>query len=232
VHDSDGLMVATGDGEWLWRPLINPKRTLVTSFAMRDLKGFGLMQRDRAFSSYEDAEARYERRPSVWITPQGSWGAGRVELMQFHTPDETQDNVVAYWVPEKAPVPGQPIDIAYRMQWQGAQQQRPPSAWTVQSRSGQGLSKLARDEVQYVVDFSGPSLKNLPDAAAVKAVVSTGGNGRLVESNAYPHPAVDGWRMTLRVQRVDLQQPVELRAFLQQNTHALTETWTTIIQPD
>ena len=33
VHDSDGLSVATGDGEWIWRPLVNPRRLLVTSFA-------------------------------------------------------------------------------------------------------------------------------------------------------------------------------------------------------
>ncbi|HSC14579.1 MAG TPA: glucan biosynthesis protein, partial [Gammaproteobacteria bacterium] len=64
VHDSDGLMVATGDGEWIWRPLINPDQVLTTSFAMRELKGFGLMQRDRSFTSYEDPEARYDLRPS------------------------------------------------------------------------------------------------------------------------------------------------------------------------
>lgn len=74
VHDSDGLMVATGEGEWLWRPLINPSKPLVTSFATRDPKGFGLMQRDRAFASYEDTEASYERRPSTWIEPKGAWG--------------------------------------------------------------------------------------------------------------------------------------------------------------
>ena len=95
VHDSDGLMVATGEGEWLWRPLINPKRPLVTSFTTRNPKGFGLMQRDRAFSSYEDAEASYERRPSAWIVPKGDWGPGRVELFQWPTPDETNDNIVA-----------------------------------------------------------------------------------------------------------------------------------------
>jgi glucans biosynthesis protein len=49
VHDSDGLMVATGDGEWLWRPLLDPKQTLTTSFSMRSLRGFGLMQRARKF---------------------------------------------------------------------------------------------------------------------------------------------------------------------------------------
>ena len=48
VHDSDGLSVQT-DQEWLWRPLVNPQRLQVTSFAAKQLKGFGLMQRDRAF---------------------------------------------------------------------------------------------------------------------------------------------------------------------------------------
>ena len=135
-------MVATGDGEWLWRPLLNPKHILTTSFSMRELRGFGLMQRDRNFSSYEDPEASYELRPSAWIEPVGSWGPGRVEMMQLHTPDETNDNVVAYWVPEKLPAAGQPLDFAYRLHWQGAQQQRPPGAWVVQTRIGRGYGEL------------------------------------------------------------------------------------------
>ena len=61
------------------------------------------MQRDRNFASYEDPEARYDLRPSAWVEPVGAWGPGRVELMQFHTPNETNDNIVAYWVPEQLP---------------------------------------------------------------------------------------------------------------------------------
>ncbi len=83
VHDSDGLMIATGGGEWIWRPLVNPRQTLTTSFSMQSLKGFGLMQRDRNFHSYEDSEARYELRPSAWVEPVGDWGTGRVELFQL-----------------------------------------------------------------------------------------------------------------------------------------------------
>jgi glucans biosynthesis protein len=232
VHDSDGLMIATGDGEWLWRPLINPKQTLVTSFAMRDLKGFGLMQRDRSFASFEDVEARYERRPSTWITPQGSWGPGRVELLQLPTPDETNDNVVAYWVPDQAPAPGQALDFAYRMQWQGDRQQRPPNGWTLQSRRGRGFADLGKDEVQYVVDFAGPAINSLPAGATVDAIVSAGSNGQVVERNAYRNDATGAWRMTLRIKRLRPTQPVEVRAFLQHASNALTETWTTIIQPD
>ena len=64
------------------------------------------MQRDRDFRSYEDSEARYELRPSAWIEPVGTWGPGRVELVQLNTPDETNDNIVAYWVPEPLPAKG------------------------------------------------------------------------------------------------------------------------------
>jgi glucans biosynthesis protein len=75
VHDSDGLSVHSGTGEWLWRPLLNPKRLLVTSFALNNPQGFGMMQRGRDFSDYQDLEARYEKRPSVWIAPKGKSGA-------------------------------------------------------------------------------------------------------------------------------------------------------------
>ena len=64
VHDSDGLSMHTGTGEWIWRPLVNPKRLQVTSFAMTNPQGFGLMQRDRSFHDYEDLDLRYDLRPS------------------------------------------------------------------------------------------------------------------------------------------------------------------------
>jgi glucans biosynthesis protein len=234
VHDSDGLMIATGDGEWLWRPLQNPAAPLVTSFAMKSLRGFGLMQRDRRFASYEDTEARYELRPSAWVTPVGEWGAGRVELLQFTTPDETHDNVVAYWVPEKTPLPGEKLDFAYRIAWQGREQQLPPNGWVTQSRRGTGYSKqspeVLKQTLQYAIDFSGPALDQLPDDAAVRAVASSDANGKVIESLAYRNPA-GGWRMNLRVQRIDPNRPVELRAFLQHDSNTVSETWTNLVTP-
>ncbi len=235
VHDSDGLMVAlqdTGQTEWLWRPLMNPGRPLATSFRARELRGFGLMQRDRAFASYEDLEARYERRPSAWVVPEGRWGPGRVELLQLPTPDETRDNIVAAWVPDRLPEPGAPLDLAWRIAWQGDEPERPPNAWAVQSRAGHGMTPLAPGEFQYVIDFAGPAVDALPDEADVEAVVSVGANARLVERNAYRNDARGGWRMTVRVQRIDPAQPVELRAFLRQQQQALTETWTHVIPAD
>ena len=236
VHDSDGLMIATGEGEWLWRPLQNPKQTLVTSFATRNPKGFGLMQRDRQWASYEDVEARYERRPSAWVRPLHDWGAGRVELVQLNTPDETHDNIVAYWVPAQMPAAGQPLEFAYELSWQGEEQQRPPGSWVTQSRRGMGYTKetaaALRQQAQFVVDFDGPALKALPADAAVKAVVSTDANGKVLENIVYRNPANDQWRMTVRVQRQKADRPIELRAFLQHDNNAVSETWTHIILPE
>ena len=230
VHDSDGLMVATGDGEWLWRPLINPNAPLTTSFSMRELKGFGLMQRDRSFASYEDPEARYDLRPSAWVEPLGSWGPGRIELVQLHTPNETNDNAVAYWVPERLPAPGQPLDFAYRLHWQGARVvQQPPGAWVTQSRAGRGYRELADDEQQFMVDFVGPSLAALPPGAPVKAVVSAPVNGEILETNAYRVEATGAWRMMVLVKQLDATQPVELRGYLQDGADVLTETWSNLV---
>jgi glucans biosynthesis protein len=229
VHDSDGLMVASGTGEWLWRPLLNPKATLATSFAMPELRGFGLMQRDRNFSSYEDGEARYELRPSVWIEPLGAWGPGRVELVQLNTTDETNDNVVAYWVPSKLPEPGQPLEVKYRLHWQGAKQQRPPDGWVVQTRIGRGYAELAEDEHHFAVDFTGPTLASLQAGAPVKAVVSAPANGEIIESNVYRLEATGAWRMTLRVKQLQPSQTTELRGYLQRGEDVLTETWSNVI---
>ena len=231
VHDSDGLMVETGAGEWLWRPLSNPKRTLTTSFAMSSVKGFGLMQRDRAYTSYEDDEARYELRPSAWIVPQGDWGAGRVELVQLNTVDETNDNIVAYWVPARLPAHGEPLDFAYQMRWQRLREQHPPGAWATQSRIGRSFATLPRGEEQLIVDFTGPSLASLKSDAKVQAVVTGVANVDIVSTNVYRDEATAEWRLALRFKQRVADQPVELRAFLQLGNDILSETWTHVIPP-
>src|SRR3712207_6378228 len=98
IHDSAGLALWTGAGERICRPLNNPPRIMASSFADERPRGFGLMQRDRAFDHYLDG-VYYDRRPSLWVEPLSDWGRGAVQLIELPTDDEIHDNVVAAWVP-------------------------------------------------------------------------------------------------------------------------------------
>lgn len=232
VHDSDGLSVHTGSGEWIWRPLVNPKRLLVTSFGTQNPRGFGMMQRDRAVYDYEDPEALYERRPSLWIEPIGQWGNGRVELVQIPTPDETNDNIVAYWVPEQPVVPNQPINFNYRMHWQMNGSLPLARAWVVQTRRGRGYVRQPDGDINFVVDFDGPLLRALPPETKLDAVVDVGANGELRERNLFRNRVNGLWRMTVRVKRADAGKPIELRAVVKQAQNVLSETWSYIVPPE
>lgn len=232
VHDSDGLSIQAGTGEWLWRPLVNPRRLLVTSFSLSNPLGFGLMQRDRAFTSYEDLEAHYEARPSVWVEPVGTWGEGRVELVQLPTPNETHDNVVAFWVPAETVTPKAPFDLEYRLYWEKDNEKRPPLSWVLQTRRGLGYMRKPDGSLGYTVDFVGPALMKLPPDAKIESVVTIDGNGQVVESTTYPNEMTGGWRMALRVRRMDEKKPVEIRAYLRLNKETISETWSYIIPPN
>jgi glucans biosynthesis protein len=118
--------------------------------------------------------------------------------------------------------------------WQGSALQQPPAGWTVQSRRGHGWAQPQPGELQFLIDFDGPALRALPAGAPVVAQASAGAHGRVVDARAYPHPE-GGWRLRLRVQRLDTSPtapPLELRAFLQHGAQALTETWTALIPRD
>jgi glucans biosynthesis protein len=94
LHDSDGLSIHAGNGEWIWRPLNNPKHLSVSQFTMENPKGFGLLQRGRNFHQYEDLDDRYDLRPSAWVEPKGDWGKGKVELVEIPTADESISAIV------------------------------------------------------------------------------------------------------------------------------------------
>jgi glucans biosynthesis protein len=232
VHDSDGLSIHASTAEWIWRPLVNPGRLLVTSFAVTSPVGFGLMQRERWFGHYQDLEARYDLRPSVWIEPKGAWGPGRVELVQIPVPDETHDNIVAYWVPDRAPRPGEPFAYAYRLLWQKERETRPPLAWVRETRRGRGYVKTDDGSVELHVDFEGPALSRLPAAATVGAAAWIGANGEMLERDTRHNEATGGRRFVVRFRRLDRDKPVELRAHLTHGNEVVSETWSYILPPE
>ncbi len=223
VHDSDGLLVWTHDGEQLWRPLQNPAQLSVSSFRAKGPRAFGLLQRDTAFSSYEDLEARYELRPSAWVEPVGDWGPGSVRLVEIPTPQEVHDNIVAFWVPDAPLTPGVPLRFAYRLHW-GAESPWPATASVVtSSRIAAGDAPGAR---RFVLDFSRSAAAG---DGPVEAVV-TASRGQVLHSTVRRHEPSGGWRATFEL-LPDGGTPIELRAYLKRGAETLTETWSYLWTP-
>jgi glucans biosynthesis protein len=230
VHDSDGLLVHLETGEWLWRPLDNPPRVNVSSFSMRNPRGFGLIQRDRDFASYQDIETRSELRPSAWIAPRGKWGAGHVELVEIPTTTELNDNIVAFWVPDETLKPGTPLSFAYALDWYADEANRPPGGRTVATRRDRGT---VPDAHRFVIDFDSERLRALPLDQPPVATVSAGPQADAAEvfdHHVVKNPATGGWRLTFQV-RPKGGNPVELRAYMSADNDVLTETWSYVILP-
>lgn len=230
VHDSDGLLLQTGAGEWLWRPLVNPAHVRVVSFMDSNPRGFGLLQRDRDFNHYDDLEAYYHQRPSAWVEPVGEWGRGAVRLVELPSPDETNDNIVACWVPAQLPKEGEPINFEYRLHWMMEAGERPPGGYVQSTRQGSVLGQP--NQRRFVIEFTGPLLGQTPDNAKMEGVVSIGEGAKLVSETVTQKNNFTGtWRVAFVVQPDGSGRPVEMRCFLRKTKHVLTETWSYLWNP-
>jgi len=218
AHDSEGLSMWTGRGEQLWRPLANPRDLQISAFGDTNPRGFGLMQRKRAFADYQDIALQYGRRPSLWIEPIGDWGDGAVELLEIPTANETNDNIVAFWRPrDKLAAKGEYV-ATYRMHW----------GWDCP-----WASKLARvagtrvgataDGRQFVLDFTGDAVKALPADAKLRAEVGSS-KGQLRNVVVQPNPDIGGWRISFEMLPGN-EKLVEMHCILMGEQGALSESW-------
>ena len=230
VHDSEGLAIWTGAGERIWRPLNNPPQVMTNSFVDNNPKGFGLVQRDRDFTHYEDDGVFYDRRPTLWVEPRGNWGEGEVQLVEIPTEDEIHDNIVAFWTPRAAVKAGQSFALDYRLHWVDAEPYRPASiAHVVSTRRGNGGNPAVRDKassyVKYVIDFEGGDLATRESTKNQAIPDVTVSRGKVVNPFAIRVAGTDRWRIMFDLD-VNGAAPVDLRAYLRtKDGQALSETW-------
>jgi periplasmic glucans biosynthesis protein len=220
VHDSSGLAIWNGRGEWLWRPLTNPETLQVSSFIDNNPRGFGLLQRRRAFADYQDLEVHYERHPSLWVEVIGDWGEGVVQLIEIPSKSEGNDNIVAFWSPKQA-IPAQAeYRFTYRLHWCWTPPAVPPTAMAAETRVGAGPDKGTR---RFSIDFVGGRLGELKPDAPVKPDV-TSSAGSVQHLVAQPNPATGGWRVGFVIAPGDAAV-AELRCTLELGDELLSEVW-------
>src|SRR5271165_182693 len=232
IHDSDGLSLWTGAGEWIWRPLVNPAQLHLNSYFDENPHGFGLLQRDRNFDHYQDDGVYYDRRPSLWVEPvlgqNGGWGKGAVQLVEIPTIDETFDNILLFWNPAEAPKPGQELLFSYRLYWGTQMPFSSPLGQTIATRTGIGGTLGQKRQYyswHFAVDFAGGELGALPKDAAVEAVISTS-RGETQHVTAHFVEEFHGYRALFDVRPPeDSIEPIDLRLYLRTNGRPLTETW-------
>lgn len=217
VCDANGLAIVTGTGERLWRPLANPQRLQISSFAVSDLRGFGLMQRQRSFFDYQDLEARYERRPSVWVEPIGDWGDGSVVLIEIPTPEEVHDNIVAFWRPREPLRKGREYSHTYRLHWGWSGPDSTDAGRFTATRVGGNAERRL-----FVLDIVGDRVKDLPPESLAARV--TANTGEVRDIVLQPNPEIGGWRVSFALEPRGAGL-VELRADLLRGEERMAESW-------
>lgn len=255
IHDSDGLAIRSKAGESIWRPVQNdPNRLNINTFQFvkddESVTGFGLLQRDREYLHYEDVEANYHKRPSLWVVPEGSWGPGRVHVVELSAHDETGDNLVAMWEPRDPPKAGEPYRFAYRLYWGQEPNPTQAGAWVHATRTG--LKPWRPGERICVVDFKGPAVDKLPANTPLSAVVAPADPSlaEVKDVTLAKNEANGTWRLSFYVRPVGVElpkppavdeypklkppqfkAPIELRAFLKNGNDVLSETWNYRLDP-
>lgn len=238
VHDSDGLSIRMGTGERIWRPICNDSGKLEFSFfQMEKCAGFGLLQRDRRFSAYEDSEAAYHLRPSLWIEPTSDWGPGHVMLMEIPTTNELADNTVALWEPAQPPKPGQRLDFSYRQHWTMDEDPAEAGGHVVATRSG--LHDWQPEQRTVIIEFAGGALGQEHETPLTPVIECVGDAAQKIRIQAATIQAKPEGRQRVSFQIAPAAEgaklaeigPVELRCCIKRGDDFLTETWVHRIIP-
>lgn len=223
VHDSDGLLVRMGNGETFWRPLDDPPRLLHQVFHAPNIRGFGLMQRERNFAAYQDSFNLYQEVPSVWVEPNGDWGDGDLHLVELSTDFEGLDNIVAFWDPKKKPAPLEPLHFGYTLYWTRETDFKVSENKVISTRVGPDAQFHAE---QFVIDFAGPLFDAIPESRPPTAIASCSPNADIVDRLVFRNTFMNTWRVIVKMKpKPGNVDPVDLRCTLQDGTNAVGETW-------
>lgn len=216
VHNSDGLQIVMDSGEQVWRPLANPTQLQVSSFTSTAPRAFGLVQRSRRISDFQDLDRRYDKRPSAWIEPTSKWGAGAVELIEIPTDKETNDNIITLWRPKEAIPAGKPWTLSYRLRWTEQPRSLAAIGRVTATRSGPSFDNKRR---VFALDFEGTG--RTTDELKVDVSASA---GKISNVNLQPNPSTRGVRASFELAPGDASV-IELRLRLLRGDRPATETW-------
>ncbi len=220
VHDADGLLVESEEG-WTWRPLCRQSYPSVSRISNKEVRGFGLLQRNTEFETYQDSFAQYHKRPSIWIEPKNKWPIGHLELFELTAAHEGIDNIGAYWVPDTAKPLPQGLPISYRISYFQGDLKSKCREYLGVADSFQ-VRRQSDSKVHLTINFSGPSLADLAQETPVEINLMTI-RAEVMHRNLIRRPH-GKWSLQL-VLEPTADAPFEIQAGLSDASRKLTETW-------
>ncbi len=220
VHDSDGLLIHNGAGEVIWRPLSNPLTLQISAFSDNNPRGFGLCQRKRAFSDFNDLEALYHNRPAVWITPGEGWGAGSVTLVEIPADLEIYDNIVCYWRPSQRLKAGDAHRLTYTLDW-GADPVAPSANVPVKVLN---TAMGGRPEGGQIIAIDFANSPDVPEDLSAVEIILRSNAGDVTPGIVQRNPETGGPRLAFTFQPGEATL-AEFRAQLRLNGEPLSEVW-------
>lgn len=229
VYDSEALLIWNGAGERLIRPLINPGRVEFSVFLDNNPRGFGLITRNRNFRDYQDLHVRYDLRPSAWVEPIGDWGEGSVDLIEIPTPNEYNDNIVAFWHPKEPLQPGKTYSYKYRLHWCWDPPLRSNVAVVTYTRIAQA-SKAGWHACH--LDIQGPlGFQFCNDFSRIcpnkrdNLQISASEPGKIGDIYFEPNPVLGGYRLSFDFLTEGVAQ-TDLRVSVTSDGRPISEIWT------
>jgi glucans biosynthesis protein len=226
VHDSDGLLIEPTSGPVVWRPLDNSRELRQSIFALDGVKGFGLQKRDREFKHFEDLEARYHERVSVWVEPVEGFGRGKLHLIEIPTGEETWDNVVTLWEPEKLPTATDPLRFTYNLSW--LPEKLYDLAKVTATRWGlETVTKEDPNDYIFVIDFTKgkPAEGKVANWVPGVEIAFSSGTAKLLDKRVMANPQTNGWRAFFRLEIPPDTKLLEMTCDLMDDKQPLSERW-------
>ena len=165
-----------------------------------------------------ELDARFDRRPTLWVEPLGSWGEGYVELIEIPITEEIHDNIVAYWKPAKALEAGKRYRYSYRMSWGEDVPAVWSGAWVGKTHVGGTRSPDVR---MFVVDFVGPAARDARELPVAEVVAS---GGAISNVSVQRHPELQGVRVKFELNTAGTEL-IELRLGLKLADQLISENW-------
>ena len=223
MHCSDGFILNSDDNQVI-EPLENFTKNVVSDFTVKNIKYFGLVQRERNYESYETPFMAQQLMPDVWVTPKSGFADGKVMLVQMNTDSIDKLNIFAFWTPSYKLEANKAYNFEYTISW---------SMSAPSENLGRAVDTRIGEEdniTEFAIKFTGDQLQKLPAITNLTPNIKLSGNIQIEgQCQVLKDPYDNSWRVIIPVSKGTEKEspdaPTTIYCTLMNNKTPVTETW-------